>query len=83
MKAILWLWARLIQNGRWDNYDRPQPILLITGVQNVCKSKKVSQTVTDVTAGVLVRALQPHPASPGTKKSNSAVAKISPMKVLL
>ena len=24
------LWARLIQNGRWDNYDNPPPIPLIT-----------------------------------------------------
>lgn len=74
------LWARLIQNGRWDNYDNPPPIPLITGEQNGCKSKKESQTVTDVIAGVLVKALQPHSASPGTKKSDSAVAKISPMK---
>ena len=33
-----------------------------------------------VIAGVLVKALQPHSTSPGTKKSDSAVAKVSPVK---
>ena len=36
--------------------------------------------MTDVIAGVLVKALQPHSASPGTKKLDLAVAKISPVK---
>ena len=75
------LWARLIQNGRWDNYDSPPPIPLITGDKNGRgKSKKESRTATDVIAGVLVKALQPHSTSPGTKISESSVAKISPMK---
>ena len=77
------LWAKLIQNGRWDNYDSPPPIPLITGEQNGCKSKKDTQTVTDVLAGVFKKVLQPNPNSPPTseaKKIDSAVTQISPMK---
>ena len=78
------LWAKLIQNGRWDNYDSPPPIPLITGgEQNGCKSKKNAQTVTNVPAGVFKKVLQPNLSSPPTseaKKIDSVVTKISLMK---
>ena len=79
------LWAKLIHNGRWDSYDSPPPIPLITGEQKGAKPKsdKVADALTGV-ANALAKALQPaSPASPAVtevKDSDQMSTKISPMK---
>ena len=45
----LCLWARVIHNGRWNNYDKPPPISLVTGAPEPATTKK--PTVADALTG--------------------------------
>ena len=53
------LWAKIIQTGRWDHYDNPPPIPLITATP---KSQSRKDSITDALTGVataVVNALKP------------------------
>ena len=83
------LWAKLIQSGRYEDYDTPPQIPLITGAPTPAKPKK--ESIADALAGAataVVKALQ-NPSTT-TKAPDSPVAvrhdicevkKVSPMKL--
>ena len=77
------LWSKLIQSGRYDNYDTPPDIPLITGAPAPIKPKK--QNVTDALTGAataIVKALRGSPPrSDDGRRNEDGTKKISPLKV--
>ena len=75
------LWAKIIQTGRWDNYDNPPPIPLITGTP---KSQSRKDSITDaltVVATAVVNALKPQEwTTPKRASADSSGVKVSPMR---
>ena len=77
------LWAKIIQNGHWEDYDNPPPIPLITGKT---KPQPCKESIADALAGAataIVKVLQPQEGNtpkrvPGAIDSDTP--KISPMK---
>ena len=79
----LHLWAKIIQNGHWEDYDNPPPIPLITGKT---KPQSRKESIADALAGAataIVKVLQPQKGNtpkrvPGAIDRDTP--KISPMK---
>ena len=82
--AKLRLWARLIEKGRYDDYDTPPQIPLITG--SPAPAKKKHDSVSEALVTVVAKALQTsnRPASPSGqpsgKDNSEPPSKLSPFK---
>lgn len=81
----LCLWSKLIHSGRYDDYDTPPNIPLITGAPAPIKPKK--QNVTEALAGVATAIAKALNSSPGKSGRVSQISdeegtrRISPLKV--
>ena len=73
------LWAKIIQSGRWEDYENPPPIPLITGKTSQ-KKESVAEALTGA-AKAIVKVLQPKECNtPKRVSSDNEKLKISPMK---
>ena len=76
------LWAKLIESGRYDSYEDPPAIPLITGGPLPGKPKK--ESLSDAVSGAgtaIVKVLQQPKTPINHKIDDSSVSKISPLKV--
>ena len=72
------LWARLIQAGRYDDYDKPPNIPLISGSSGAVKSKDSMREAVTGAATAVVKMLQSTEKTTPTHPSTSMHA--SPLK---
>lgn len=82
------LWARLVDKGRYDDYDKPPQIPLITGSPAPAKKKSdsISNALVDA-ATVVAKAFQTSHATPTSPSRNTSAkenqdppSKLSPLK---
>ena len=73
--------GEIIHTGRWDDYDKPPPIPLITGTP---KSQPRKDNITDALtemATAVVNALKPQECTtPKRASTDSSGVKVSPMR---
>lgn len=77
------LWSKLIQNGRYDDYDAPPDVSLINGAPTPIKPRK--ENVADVVSGAataIVKAIKGSPPrSENSVTDEDGGKKISPLKL--
>lgn len=73
------LWAKLIQNGRHVDYDKPPDIPFITGAPTPVKPRK--QNVADTLSAAIVKAIKGSPPRSETSSTDCENKKISPLKL--